>query len=96
MTLFFRGVAHDHIEDALANLNSLGGRIACCVRTVHKVCTGPYPLEVGRHLQELRMPPLVLQEEGLTQGATIPPTARWNAPHKVAPACDLGARFNVF
>ena len=36
------------------------------------------------------MPLLVLQEEGLTKGLTTPPTARWNAPHKAAPACDLG------
>ena len=36
------------------------------------------------------MPPLALQEEGLTKGANTPPSALWNAPHKAAPACDLG------
>ena len=36
------------------------------------------------------MPPLTLQEEGLTKEATTPPTGLWNAPHKAAPACDLG------
>ena len=36
------------------------------------------------------MHPLALQEEGLTKGATTPPTALWIAPHKAAPKCDLG------
>ena len=36
------------------------------------------------------MPPLALKEEGLSKGATTPPTALWNAPHKAAPTCDLG------
>ena len=36
------------------------------------------------------MPPLALQEEGLTKGATTPPAALWNMPHKAASACDLG------
>ena len=30
------------------------------------------------------MPPLALQEEGLTKGATTPLTAPWNALHKAA------------
>ena len=36
------------------------------------------------------MPLLALQVEGFTKGATTPPTALWNAPHKAAPAFDLG------
>ena len=36
------------------------------------------------------MPLFTLREEGLTKGAITTPTALWNAPHKAAPACDLG------
>ena len=46
--------------------------------------------KVGRYLRELGMPPLGLQEEGLTKGATTPPMALWNALYKAAPTCDLG------
>ena len=45
--------------------------------------------KVGRYLWELGRPPLTMQEERLTKGATTPPTDLWNAPHKAAPACDL-------
>ena len=34
------------------------------------------------------MPPLALREEGLTKGATTPPTALWKAPHKAATRTD--------
>ena len=63
------------------------GGVLCAV---HKVCAGTYPRSGGKYLRELGMPPLTLHEEGLIKGATTPPTALWNAPHKAAPARNLG------